>query len=470
MTLARWSAPGGYREFLRIAIPLILSTASWSVQHFVDRVFLTWHSTEALAAALPAGLTNFVAVSLFFGMVGYVNTFVAQYVGAGRPERVGPALWQGGYLAILSAFVGLGVALLATPIFELVGHAEGVRANEIIYFRVLCYGMGPLILSTALSCFYSGRGRTWSVLAVNIAATSFNIVLDYGLIFGHWGLPAMGIRGAAWATNASAVFSAALFLILLARPAYRRQYATYSGWRFDRNIFWRLLRFGGPSGVNFMLDILAFTFFILIVGRIGSLELTASNLAFNVNSLAFMPLIGAGIALSTMVGQHLGADDPDGAEYCTWTGLHLALGYMSVMASSYILFPGLFLLPYGAGASGAEFEAARDLAHSLLRIVGCYCLFDATYIMLTSTLKGAGDTRYIMIASLIMGWTIMVIPPLVAVEYFDADVYTVWIFLVTYLGVAAAVFYRRFRGGKWKSMRVIEEPVVTEPVVTEPVA
>lgn len=453
---SRWSAPGGYREFLVIAFPMILSTASWSIQHFVDRVFLTWYSTDALAASLPAAMTNFVFVSLFLGMAGYVNTFVAQYVGAGRSWRVGPSLWQGAYLALFSAGVGLLVAQLATPLFDLVGHDAAVRSNEVTYFRILCYGVGPLTLSTAMSCFYSGRGRTWPVLAVNVAATVFNIVVDYVLIFGRWGAPEMGMRGAAWATVGSAIFTTLLFVLLLSRSSYRREFAIFSGWRFDRALFGRLLRFGGPSGLNFMLDILSFTLFILIAGRIGRLELTATNLAFNINSLAFMPLIGAGIALSTMVGQRLGRDDPAAAEYCTWTGVHLALGYMGVMALAYSLLPDLFLMPYGAGAQGPEFETARDMARQLLRFVAFYCVFDAAYMMFTAALKGAGDTRYVMLASLLMGVTIMVAPPLIAVEWFDAGVFVVWIFICAYLAAGAVVFYLRFRGGKWKSMRVIE--------------
>ena len=112
--LHRWRAPGGYREFLSIAMPLILSTASWSIQHFVDRVFLTWHSTEALAAALPAGIANFTFISLFMGTAQYANTFVAQYTGAHRPERVGPAVWQGTYLALLSGVLALIPAYFST--------------------------------------------------------------------------------------------------------------------------------------------------------------------------------------------------------------------------------------------------------------------------------------------------------------------------------------------------------------------
>jgi len=460
---SRWASPGGYREFLVIAFPMILSTASWSVQHFIDRVFLTWYSTDALAASLPAGLTNFVFVSLFFGTAGYVNTFVAQYVGAGRPERVGPSLWQGIYLSAISAGAGLLVALLAVPIFALVGHDAAIQAQEVDYFRILCYGMGPLIMSTTLSCFYSGRGRTWPVLGVNVAAMGFNIIVDYAVIFGHWGAPEMGMRGAAWATNGAAVFSTLLFALLLSRPSHRRTFATLSGWRFDRALFGRLLRFGGPSGVNFMLDMLAFTFFVLIVGRIGRLELTASNLAFNINSLAFMPLIGAGIALSTMVGQRLGADDPDAAEYCTWTGLHLALCYMGVMALSYIVLPDLFLMPYGAGTQGPDFAPARDLARQLLRYVAFYCVFDAMYMMMTSALKGAGDTRFVMLASVLLGLGIMVLPPLVAVELFGAGVFVVWIFICAFLAAGSVTFYLRFRGGKWRSMRVIEAtPVLAE--------
>lgn len=466
----RWRADGGYREFLTIALPLILSTASWSVQHFVDRVFLAWYSTEALAAAMPSGMVNFVVLSLFLGMATYVNTFVAQYVGAGRADRVGPAIWQGAYLALVSGLLGLAVARFSAPLFDMVGHDVGIRDEEVVYFRVLCYGMFPAIFSSTLSCFYSGRGKTWTVLAVNATATVVNITLNYGLIFGAWGLPEWGIRGAAWATNLSAVFAALLYAVLLMQPRYRRDFATLRGWRPDRQLFLQLLRYGGPNGLSFMLDVLAFSFFILVVGRVGTLELTATNLAFNINTLAFMPLIGAGIAVSTMVGQRLGRDEPEAAEYCTWTGFHLSVGYMALMATAYLVVPDLFLSPYGARAQGEEFQAAHDMAVRLLQIVAVYCLFDAMYMIFTAALKGAGDTRYIMVVSVAMSWAIMGVPAYAAYEYFGADLFTLWAFVCAYIVAAGFVFYRRFRGGKWKSMRVIEEHpaiAVEEPLRME---
>ena len=453
----RWRAEGGYREFLQLALPLILSTASWSIQHFVDRIFLSWHSTSALAAALPAGIANFTFISLFMGTAQYVNTFVAQYIGARRPERVGPAVWQGAYLALISGLLALVPAAFSRPLFELVGHAPEIRAAETEYFRILCYGTGPQVIATAFSCFFSGRGQTWIVLAVNIAAIGINIVLDYGLIFGHWGLPALGISGAAWATNIGLVVSALAFTALFLGRQYREQYATLRGWKPDRELLTRLLRFGGPNGISFMLDIMAFTFFILIVGRLGPIPLAATNLAFNINSLAFMPLIGCGIAVSTMVGQRLGRDDPQAAEYCTWTGLHLALLYMGAMSFGYLAVPELFLAPFGLRADDADFIAAHDIAVSLMRVVAVYCIFDAAYMMFTAALKGAGDTRFVMWVSIPLAWAIMVVPSFVTIAYFDGGLYLLWSYVCLYICVMGIVFYFRFRTGRWKSMRVIEK-------------
>jgi len=459
----RWSAEGGYREFLRLALPLILSTASWSVQHFIDRVFLTWHSTAALAAALPAGMASFTFLSLFMGIVGYANTFVAQYIGARRPERVGPAVWQGIYLALVSGLLALIPAAFATPLFDLIGHDAVIRQEETEYFRILCYGTGPQVLSTAASCFFSGRGQTWVVLAVNVVAISVNILLDYGLIFGHWGLPAMGIAGAAWATNIGLMIAALSFLGLFLRRQYREEFATLRGWRFDPKLFRRLLRFGGPNGLNFMLDIMAFSLFILVVGKLGPIPLAATNLAFNVNSLAFMPLIGCGIAISTMVGQRLGRDAPAEAEYCTWTGSHIAFAYMGTMVLGYVFLPEFFLSPFDLRAQDADFIEARDTAIILLRFVAIYCLFDAFYMVFTAALKGAGDTRFIMWVSVTMAWAIMVIPSFVALTYFGAGLFVLWGFICAFIIIMGMVFFFRFRAGKWKSMRVIEQtPVVGE--------
>ena len=211
----RWKSEGGYREVLVVAIPLILSTATWSVQHFVDRMFLTWYSSEAIAAAMPAGMLNFSMVSIFMGTAGYVTTFVAQYYGARQFHRIGPALWQGVYVSLLGGLVIVCAIPFAEPVFSLVGHSPLVQQNEVAYFQILCLGGGAYSASYALSGFFSGRGKTWPVLWVNAATTVVNLVLDYALIFGHWGFPELGIRGAGIATVVAGVFSLLMFFVLL---------------------------------------------------------------------------------------------------------------------------------------------------------------------------------------------------------------------------------------------------------------
>ena len=136
----RWRGEGGCGEVLRLALPLIVSTGAFSIQMFVDSVFLTWYSPDAMAAAMQGGATAFTFISLFFGTVIYVNTFVAQYTGAGRAERVGPAVWQGVYFSLLAAVLILGLVPLAGPIFDMIGHDSEIRLLEVSYFRIMCLG------------------------------------------------------------------------------------------------------------------------------------------------------------------------------------------------------------------------------------------------------------------------------------------------------------------------------------------
>ena len=163
--MQRWRAEGGYRDVFSVAVPLILSTATWSLQNFIDRVFLSWWSQEAVAASLPAGMLNFSLVSFFLGTAGYVSTFVAQYFGSEQKKMIGPVLWQGLYIALAGGIALLPFIPLADMIFNFIGHSAEVRQAEVVYFRILCLGALPLVASSAMSGFFSGLGRTGVVLA-----------------------------------------------------------------------------------------------------------------------------------------------------------------------------------------------------------------------------------------------------------------------------------------------------------------
>jgi MATE family multidrug resistance protein len=462
---ARWSGPGGYREVFALALPLILSTGSYSIQHFIDRVFLGRYSEEALAAALPSGHMGWTLVSFFVGTAVYVNTFVAQYDGARRPDRIGRAVWQAIYFS-LGAGVLIGVLgpLVAGPLFRWARHEPAVRDLEIMNFRIFCYGGIFPVMGAALSSFFSGRGRTWPIMWVSLLVTSLNAVLGYAWIFGKWGFPEWGIAGAAWATVTSSAVGTVAYAALFLAPGARREFGTWANRAFDRALFGRLMRFGLPSGLSSVLDMFAFGLFVLFIGRLGMRELAASNMAFQVNLLAFLPVTGIGTAVATLVGRSLGREHPELAVRSTWSAFAIATAYMAVMCVLYVATPQWFTDFFtGSGSSDpAKSAALRATAIVLLRFVAAYSIFDATVVTFSSALRGAGDTRFVMCFTLGMGYTFMVLPAWIISTFRPrgAGLLTAWTSLTIFVFLLSMGFLARFLQGRWKTMRVIEEEML----------
>lgn len=454
----RWSCEGGYKEFLTMAVPLILATGMWSVQHFVDRMFLTWYSPSAVAASMPAGMLNFTLICVFLGTVSYVDTFVAQYYGAGRKKMIGPSVWQGIYIAAVGGLVLLSIASLSRQIFELIGHDAAIIENEVVYFKVLCTGSFPVLASTALAGFYAGRGKTWTIMWVNIAATAVNVVLDYCLIFGKLGFPEWGMKGAAVATVSAGCFTFLLFLSLVLKKSYSWEYCTRK-WQVNRQLLARMVRFGLPNGVHFFLDIAGFTAFILIMGFLGMTDLAATNIAFNINTVAFMPMLGCGIAVSVLVGQYLGRDRPEIAERSAYSGFHITFLYMGLISLLYVFAPHVFILPFEANADPESFEQIRGLVVVLLRFVAVYSLFDTMNIIFASAVKGAGDTHYVMWINVIISLFVLTVPSYIAIVLLHKGIFGGWLVASVYITVLGLAFLARFLRGRWKSMRVIETGV-----------
>ena len=451
---SRWGSEFGYRHILIVAIPLILSTGSWSIQQFVDRMFLSWHSEEALAAAMPAGILNFALICLFIGTASYAGTFVSQYVGAKEEHKVGTVLWHSIYLSMLGAIVILLAAPFSDNIFRLIGHNDQLQVMESTYFRILCFGgLGP-ILSAAFAGFFTGRGHNWPVMWVNVFTTTVNLILDYLLIFGIGFFPEMGIAGAGLATIIAGFSSVALYLILIFRPKHEARFHVFSGRSWNLSFMKRFLKYGLPSGGHFFLEIMGFTAFILILGRIGQMELAATNIAININSLAFMPMFGLGIAMSMMVGQNIGAGKPELAAYATSSGIQLGMLYMIPCTLLYVGIPSVFIAPFNASV-----ETSR-VAIILLRFVAVYAIFDTLSILYSSAIKGAGDTHFVMRVTTALSIFVLIIPTYIAVNIFEADLYLPWAFCAAFIIAMGLTFWARFRGGKWKDMSVIEAPAI----------
>jgi MATE family multidrug resistance protein len=459
-----WTRPSGGREVAVLALPLILSTASWAVMHFVDRMFLLWHDPKDTAATLSSGMVLWSIMALPLGIASYVNTFVSQYYGAERKSRIGLVLFQGVVFGWVTVPLFLAISPFSAPAFRLMGHDSTMVRLESIYLQVNCWGAGAAVISAAYSSFYTGRGEMRIVMLIDIAASVIDATLNYVLIFGKFGFPEMGIAGAALSTVLAQWMKVVVYWWLLRAPELRETYGLDVGRRFDRALFWRLQRFGGPNGLQMQLEGLAFTVFVIYIARLGTEATAATTLALSINIVAFVPMIGIGVAVSTLLGQHLGAENPRLAARAVWSGLWLALSYNLLFASLYLFVPHAFLLIHESGMKPGEFTEIRSLTIILLRFVAAYCLFDAVQLIFSSAIKGAGDTRYVLIVTVVTS-TIAIAMTEWGMARMGWGLMWCWTVLMLWVMALAVAYSGRFVQGSWKKMRVIEaEPeAIAEP-------
>jgi MATE family multidrug resistance protein len=422
---------------------------------FVDRLFLMWHSSAEMAATLPSGNLLWTLIALPLGIAAYVNSFVAQYHGAGQQRRIGVIVRHGVGFGWLVTPVFLALIPLATWLFQSLGHDAELARHESLYFQINCFGAGAAVIAAAYSCFFTGRGQTTTVMWIDVAASVLDGVLNYFWIFGKAGFPEMGLAGAAWSSVVGQWFKIAVYWWLLRRPDIRSEFGFDQPLVLDRVLMRRLFRFGAPSGFQMQLEGIAFTVFVLEIGRFGTMATAATTLAISINVVAFVPMVGLGIAVSTLVGNYLGANRPHLAARATWSGLSLALAYNAVFAALYWGAPNLFLMAHQQGANDPNFESIRDLSIVLLRFVAAYCLFDAMQLTFCSAIKGAGDTRFVLLTTIATSAGAVALGHLGVWSQGWGTLWW-WTVLMIWILALAAAYGFRFWQGKWKLMRVIE--------------
>jgi MATE family multidrug resistance protein len=206
-----------------------------------------------------------------------------------------------------------------------------------------------------------------------------------------------------------------------------------------------------------LVDVMAWTWFVLLLGRIGTVALAASNVAFNINMFAFGPMIGLSTAVQILVGQRLGERRADLAARSTWSAFWPAFAYTCVLSAGFLFAPNLFLAPLRWNASPEEYAEWYDVIVVLLRYVVLYAIFDMAALVFAGALRGAGDTRFVMLATLIVSISVMVVPSYLAIEVWHADVFVAWWFVAGYVMALGGAFFVRFQRGRWRSMSVIAD-------------
>jgi MATE family multidrug resistance protein len=445
----RFPTQTGLREILHLALPIIASMASATVAGFVDTWIVAQIGTTEVAAIMPASVTAYTLTSLPLGITQCVSTFAAQALGRGQRGEGAAFAWQGLYLSV---FVGVACFLLwplAPLFFGAFGHEPEVVTLEVMYFRIRLWGIGLGIAIGALNGFFYGIHRPGIPLVAMVVDNVANVVLCYALVLGVWGMPKLGLAGAAIAFVLSFVAQLAVLLAAFLSSACHNEFFTRSDWRFSWARFCQLLRIGWPLGVQQAIDILSWgVLIILMVGRFGKEQLAASNIAIQYMMISFLPGMGLGQALTALVGRYIGEGNTETAIQRVHEGLLLAMLYMTGMGLIYFLLPGPLIAFFNADSRVIE------AGSTILLCAAVFQLFDAMNVTFVGALRGAGDTHGI--AWITVGLLVLVFAPLSvgSVAFTDLQSVGPWLAGTVYTILLGLLLWWRFERGKWREIDI----------------
>lgn len=442
-----------------IAAPMVVSQASETLMLFFNRWVVSFLGADHIPASMSGGLTSFVFTSFFTGITGYVNALVAQYHGAQREERCVQVASQGFWLTL--GFYPLLLLLIPAGhrLFIWAGHSPRQLSLEFSYYRILMLGSFIFMIQSVLVGYFVGLGKTRVVMTANLLGILVNLPLNWCLVFGKMGFPRLGIQGAALGTLGGSLFIVSILLVSYLRSSgYRQRTRKTSTWVPRGDLLRKLLRYGLPAGAETFINVFAFNVFVMLMQSYSEQVATAITITFNYDLLSFIPMLGVGAATTALVGHRMGAGDPAGARKVAFLGLRLGWGYAALMGIVFVAGAPV-LVQFFAGGFTTQDQSILPIAQTLLRMAALYTMADAANVVFSGALRGAGDTRWVMVVSGILHWVmasgaylfikILVLPPVL-----------VWLFFIVFVFSLGLSMFLRHRRGKWMSIRMVESQVV----------
>ena len=441
-----------YLEILQLVWPLALGMLNNAVLQFVDGVFLARESLESLEASLPASMLAILVMGFFQSVVAYSGTFVAQYHGAGDFRGIRMSYRAGLVITFAAGILAVALVPLGLKVAPLMSENPAVVARASSYYAIVSVGAIALCGQMAASSYFTGRGKTRLVFWVNVLGNAVNIALDPILIFGLCGCPRLGMAGAAYATVA------AMFVQwgVLAWCAERDLGGIRGGGTADVPCLWplvgKVLRYGIPSGAYSALNILSFTIFVFVTGRIGDQEFAVSNACFKVNYFLFAPMEGFSICAATLVGQAQGRGDSAAAHRDAMRTLVLGLSLVAVLSALAVVFYRPILSLFAS--PGVRLSTFYALGFWLFLLMAAWQVFDATDVIVSGALKGAGDTHFVMWWMTFCAFGLW-LPLVWVVAKWHNTMTALWGTMVVYVVVICAGTLARWYNGGWKRIKLV---------------
>lgn len=370
---------------LRLAIPLALAELGWMAMGVVDVVMVGRmpNSAGAIGAASLGSALFYPFAIAAVGLFSGLDTLVSYAYGADDHEEARRSLGSGLAIALVASPVAIGTILCAAPLLSLIGIAAGVLVDAIAFTRVLVWSLPLLLFYTCFRRFLQG---IHCVRPVTIALISSNVVNALGnwvLIYGHWGAPAMGVRGSALSTGLARLYLAGFLFVAV----WRRDRQAILGLRARWTVVWQLLQLGLPAAATIGLEVGVFHTATVLAGMLSPVSLAAHTIVLNASAVTYMLQIGLASAAAVSVGRLRGAGDHDGAVRAGWTAVGTGLCLEVVGVVAFLLAPRQITRFYTGDASVVE------VAVKLFAIAAGFQLFDGLQAVATGVLRGWGDTK-----------------------------------------------------------------------------
>jgi MATE family multidrug resistance protein len=387
------------RDIVRLAWPVYVSQAAVMANGVIDTVMAGRYGTLDLAAV---GIGASIYATMFITLMSVLlalTPIAAQAYGAGRHAEIGESVRQSAWLALWLALVSLALLRHPQPLFALSRLAPDVEARTAEYLDAIAWAVPATLLFRVFAGFSIAISRPRAVMVLNLAGLALKVPLNWVLMNGELGLPALGAAGCAAATAVIAWLTCAAAWLWCWRERDFRRFRVFERWSWPRaRAQWQLVALGVPIGATFFVDVTAFTFMALFIARFGALWSGAHQIAANLAALAFMLPLAIGIASSVLVGQALGARAPERARTMGLAGIALGLACGAAIGAT------LFLAARPIVALYTTDPDVQRIAAGLLTFVGLYHVFDALQVVAVNAVRAYERTAVPMAIYAVALW------------------------------------------------------------------
>lgn len=443
------------RDVIKIAWPVLVELLLSSLFSMIDMMMLGWlpDKAESAASVAAVGLTNqplFIGQSLVQALNVGGTALIARYFGSKETEKIEPVLKH----VILVSLFGLALPLsiigiiFAPGILGLLGAKSDTISVGTSYFRILMIGFIFQSFNMSIAASLRGIGETRTPMRINLIANFLNVFGNYILIFGHLGLPRLGITGAGVSTVLSNILvTIVLFGVVIKGKGVVKLNFKHR-FRFNNTIVYNLVKIGIPATLEQLVLRTGILLFVRIVADLGTVSYATHQISLNILSLSFQPGQAFGIATSALIGKSLGAGQLEHAESYTKVTRRFGVYISSFMALVFFFFGKYITALY------TRDEEIIQHATVLLKIIALVQPFQASQLIVAGGLRGAGDTVWPLVSALVGVLVIRVGLAYLLVYVFDMALIGAWIAIFVDQFIRWIFVFARYKTGKWKYIKL----------------